>query len=127
MKKLLTLLFFILTSMTAFSQNVFLRANTFNIGYRGEEGTEIKWSEPTSVNILIKVEENKATIFSKDIQIYRLISTTEKREEYTKYYCTNDEGNNCYILIFTLPESPGSVFFAIEFSDYVWYYITKPE
>ena len=113
--------------MCAFSQNVFLRANTFNIGYRADEKSEITWSEPTSVNILIKVEENKATIFSQTKQIYRLISTTEKKEEYTKYYCTNDEGNNCYILIFTLPENPGSVFFAIEFSDYVWYYITKPE
>ena len=127
MKKLLILVLFALASVQAFSQSIYLRANTFNIGSRTDKNSPVTWGTPTEVNILIQVEQNKATIFSQTKQVYRLISTSEKTEEYTKYYCANDDGINCYILIFRLAESPGSIFFAVEFSDYVWYYITKPE
>lgn len=127
MKRLLTLLLFVFTSVTAFSQNLYLRASSFNIGKKSTESTAISWGTAVPVNILIQIEENKATIFSQSKQVYRLISTTEERVGYVKYYCTNDDGINCNLIVFTLPEYPGHVYFTVEFSDYIWYYVAKKE
>ena len=130
MKKLLTLLTFVFCTTIAFSQNVIhLRAFELTYGFRDDSESPISWAEEKKpVSILIKIEENKATIYSKEIQIYRLINQVESNnEKMLKYYCSNNNGINCNLLMFTVENAPGIVFLGIEFNDMVWYYATKPE
>jgi hypothetical protein len=118
---------FTLTSVTAFSQKVYLRASEFNIGYRPDTNHSVTWGIKKEVNILIELEENKATVYSMEKQVYRLISESQEREKIKKFYCLNDKGIPCYVLFFSIPEEPEFLYFGIEFFDYVWYYKTKPE
>jgi len=118
---------FTLTSVTAFSQKVYLRASEFNIGYRPDTNHSVTWGIRKEVNILIEIEENKSTVYSKEKQVYRLISASQDGEKFKRFYCLNDKGIPCHVLIFSNPEEPEFLYFAVEFSDYVWYYKTKPE
>ncbi len=122
MNKILILVIFILSSFNLEAQS-FFRAFQFNIGSKVEN--KIDWNENAqSCNILIKIEESKATIFSQKEQVYRLVGLLEKTETYSKYRCVNNEGINCNLMMFVTPDTPGVIYFAIEFSDYVWYYAT---
>lgn len=130
MKKLLTLLTFVFLSTVAFSQNVIhLRAFELNYGLRENSESPISWSKDSKpVDILISVERTKITIYSKETQTYRMINPVESgNSRMSKFYCTNNNGINCNVMVFTQEESPGVIFLAVEFNDMVWYYATKPE
>ncbi len=130
MKKLLTLLTFTLITLTSYSQNIFyFRAFELNYGTRVDSESPITWSEDaTPVNILIKVEDTKAIIYSKETQVYRLINQVESgNDRMYKYLCSNDDGLKCNFMIFTHEDAKGIIFIAVEFNDMVFYYATKPE
>mgnify|MGYP003351766695 CR=1 FL=1 len=61
MKKLLTLLLLTFISITAFSQNLYLRATSFNIGKKSTESTAISWGDAVPVNILIQIRSEEHT------------------------------------------------------------------
>lgn len=128
MKKILSLLFLSLLSFGVFAQStLFLRASTVTLGFREDVGTDIIWGETKPVNVLIKVEQTKVTVFSQQTQEYHLVGVIEKTEDGTKYRCSNVEGKLCNLIVMRVPDSPGYIFFVIEFSDTVWYYKCKVE
>jgi hypothetical protein len=126
MKKLLITLVFLFIPIISFSQS-FLRAYDLNIGYKNSYG-KIEWApESTPVNILIKAESSKVTIFSKRTQIYRVVSLLEQTETKSKWLCNDDNGVTCHVFIFTLETKPGIIFVGVEYNDMTWFYSTTAE
>lgn len=126
MKKILSILLFVLVSVSSYAQsNLFLRASTVTLGFRYEQGTEISWGETKPVNVLIKITQTTATVFSQITQEYHLVSVVSKTENATTYRCTNYEGKLCNLIVMPAPDEPGRILFVIEFSDTVWYYKCK--
>ena len=123
MKKLLSILLFVLVSVSSYAQsNLFLRASTVTLRFRYEQGAEISWGETKPVNVLIKITQTTATVFSQTTQEYHLVSVVSKTESATTYRCTNDEGKLCNLIVMPAPDEPGRILFVVEFSDTVWYY-----
>jgi len=123
MKKLLSILLFALVSISSYAQsNLFLRASAVTLGFRAEQGAEISWGETKPVNVLIKITQTTATVFSQTTQEYHLVSVVKKTESATSYRCTNSEGNLCNLIVMPAPDEPGYILFIVEFSDAVWYY-----
>ena len=117
---------FVLVSVSSYAQsNLFLRASTVTLGFRYEQGAEISWGETKPVNVLIKISQTTATVFSQTTQEYHLVSVVSKTENATTYRCTNYEGKLCNLIVMPAPDEPGRILFVIEFSDTVWYYKCK--
>ena len=73
-------------------------------------------------NVLIKITQTTATVFSQTTQEYHLVTVVKKTESATSYRCTNREGNLCNLIVMPAPDEPGYILFIVEFSDAVWYY-----
>ena len=125
MKKLILATLLTLTSLLSFSQDVgFARAEEFYIGYRDPNG-EIVWNgSPNSVDILIKLENDKVTIFSKEVQVYRVVKKLNSEDDYASYRMIDSNGLNCNFHMGP-SETEGYLFMAIEYNDYAWMYLTK--
>ena len=128
MKKLLSILLFVLVSISSYAQtSLFLRASTVTLGFRQEEGSEISWGRTEYVNVLIKVTQTKATVYSQETQEYHLVGVNKKTDESTSYRCTNSEGKLCNLIVMPAPDAPSYILFIVEFSDAVWYYKCKAD
>lgn len=129
MKKLFLILVFTLTTLFSFAQDkpYYMRAETFELGSKNSSGNII-WDESTikSCDILIKLEEKEAVIYSSTRQIYHVISYDGKEDGISKWYCSDDKGRYCNIYLSTSKNNPGKLALIVEFSDYLWGYICKP-
>ena len=129
MKKLFLILVFTLTTLFSFAQDkpYYMRAETFELGSKNSSGN-IVWDESTikSCDILIKLEEKEAVIYSSNRQIYHVISYDGKEDGISKWYCSDDKGRYCNIYLSTSKNNPGKLALIVEFSDYLWGYICKP-
>ena len=129
MKKLFLILVFTLTTLFSFAQDkpYYMRADTFELGSKDSSGN-IVWNESTikSCDILIKLEEKEAVIYSSYKQIYHVISFNGKEDGISKWYCSDDKGNTCNLYLSASKNNPGKLALIIEFSDYLWGYICKP-
>jgi hypothetical protein len=126
MKKLLITLF-ALVCVNILSAQMFLRAIGLVIGTKSQYTTYVNWGDATPVDILIKVEENKVTIFSKTTQVYRKISLSSKTDLASTYYCSDVNGNTCNLTVFATVDNPGAVYLHVEYSDMVWMYVSRIE
>ena len=124
MKKLITLLLLSTIASLGYSQT-FLRATSIQIGHKKPSG--IQWKETEAVDILIKVDQNKAEIYSKTKQVYRKISHVNQTPTSSKWLCADADGTQCHLFIFYLKEKPGVVFVGVEYNDLTWYYTTHFE
>ena len=129
MKKLFLILAFTLTTLFSFAQDkpYYMRADTFELGSKDSSGN-IVWNESTikSCDILIKLEEKEAVIYSSYKQIYHVISFNGKEDGISKWYCSDDRGNTCNLYLSASKNNPGKLALIVEFSDYLWGYICKP-
>ena len=126
MKKLLITLVFLFIPIIPFSQS-FLRAYDLNIGYKNSYG-KIEWApESTPVNILIKAEASKVTIFSKRTQVYRIVKLLDQNETKSIWLCNDDNGVVCNVFILISSNKPGVLFVGVEYSDVTWFYSTRAE
>ena len=130
MKKILITLILLLTTLLTFGQSApyFMRAKSFQMGLKNSE-SKIVWDASTlqECDILIKLDEKQATVFSKITQRYEVISFDGKYENgASRWYCSNSEGKNCNIYL--MPPKDGSRYLSlvVEFSDWVWYYKCIP-
>jgi hypothetical protein len=125
MKKLILSTLLVLTSLLAFSQEItFGRASELYTGYRDTD-QQIVWNgSPSTVDILIKLEDDKVTIFSKELQIYRVVKKLTEEESYVSYRMLDSKGGNCNFHMGP-SETLGYIFIAIEYNDYAWMYLTK--
>lgn len=129
MKKLFLTLVLILTTLISFAQDkpFYMRADTFELGSKDLSGN-IVWDVSTvkSCDILIKLEEKEAVIYSSTRQIYHVITFSGKEDGISKWYCSDDIGNTCNLYLSASENNPGKLTLIIEFSDYLWGYICKP-
>jgi hypothetical protein len=127
MKKLLLLILLFFTTLI-YSQNnpFYLRAESFKAGEKNYKG-DVVWDDSTLsyCDILIKLDDQQATIYSKTKQIYRVVSMTTKDNQGSQWYCLDDRGYYCNLYLISLKDNPNKLVFAIEYSDYSWYYICK--
>lgn len=125
MKKILITFVLLLTALLSFGQSSsYLRAESFKIGDRYSSG-KIVWDESTTTpcDILIKLDDNSVTIYSKERQIYKVISMTTNSNQGGQWYCVDNKGFNCNIYLISLKNLPGKLALGVEYSDYVWYYV----
>ena len=125
MKKFILSILLFLSTLLSFSQEVgFARATEFYIGRR-DVNQEIIWNgTPSVVDILIKLEDDKVTIFSKEVQVYRVVAKIRDEESIITYRMLDLNGINCNFHMGP-SETQGKIFIAIEYSDYAWMYLTK--
>jgi hypothetical protein len=125
MKKFILSLFLVVSSLLSFSQEVgFARAVELYTGYR-DTNEEIIWNgSPTDVDILIKLEDDKVTIFSQELQVYRVVAKTRQEDSYISYRMLDSNGSNCNFHMGP-SETQGYIFIAIEYNDYAWMYLTE--
>jgi hypothetical protein len=123
MKKLLTLLTLVLLTYSGFAQTIsYARAYSFAIGSRDYTTNEIVWNgTPTTCNILIKLEDDVVTIYSKQKQTYHVMAKLNETEDGVLYRMLSAEGTACNMYMGPV-EGTRSVFIAIEFNDYAWIY-----
>ena len=125
MKKFILSLVLVLSTLLSFSQEVgFAKAVELYTGYR-DTNNEIVWNgSPTSVDILIKLEDDKVTIFSQELQVYRVVVKTSDEDSYVAYRMLDLNGQNCNFHMGP-SETQGYIFIAIEYNDYAWMYLTE--
>jgi len=126
MKKILTVLLLFLLTNYVFSQPEYVRAYSFSVGIRNDSTGKKDWDKSTNSNVLIKYDGNTITIYSKEEQVYRTISSGEKLDESTKFLCVDPDGKKCYIYIGHNLET-NTLYLLIEYGDISWVYLTKPE
>ena len=123
----LSILFF-LFSLTSFSQGLeYARARTFNIGHRDYSTNEIVWNGTTNeCNILIKITDNKVTIFSKTQQEYYVVGKLAEMDNTAQYRMQDTNGISCNFYMGPT-QIDGVLFMVVEYSDYAWMYFVVPE
>ena len=128
MKKLVLTLALLLTTILTFGQSIqYLRAKSFQLGYK-VENSDIEWdkSSLSDCDILIKLGESEFTVYSKTPQKYQVIRFDGKMKNgASRWYCSNSDGKTCNVYL--MPPQGESTYpsLVIEFSDMVWFYVCK--
>ena len=123
MKKFILSTILVLSTLLTFSQDIaFARAHQFTIGKRDFSTNEIVWNgTPNTCDILIKLEQTKVTIYSNQIQEYRVVTKLAETEDGVQYRMLDANGISCNFYMGPIANST-SIFIAIEYNDYSWMY-----
>lgn len=124
MKKLLVFLITLVGINVLSAQTTFLRATGMIAAVKSQYTDKFLWGEPKPVDILIRVDDSKVTIYSKVTQVYRTISLVKNTSNTMTYYCNDANGIGCNISVYMTESAPGSVFVYIEYNDVAWMYET---
>ena len=128
MKKFILSVILTLFTLISTAQGLeYARARTFNVGHRDFSTNEIVWNGTTSeCNILIKLTDNKVTIFSKTQQEYYVVGKLAEMDNTAQYRMQDANGISCNFYM-GQSEIPGVMFMVVEYSDYAWMYFVVPE
>ena len=128
MKKFILSILLVISTLLTFSQDVaFARAHQFTIGKRDYSTNQIVWNgTPTSCDILIKLEDNKVTIYSNQKQEYRVVTKMVQTEDGVQYRMLDANGTSCNFYMGPIANSL-SVFIAVEYNDFSWIYYCTDE
>ena len=128
MKKIILSLILTLFTIISTAQGLeYARARTFNVGHRDFSTNEIVWNGTTSeCNILIKLTDNKVTIFSKTQQEYYVVGKLAEMDNTAQYRMQDANGISCNFYM-GQSEIPGVLFMVVEYNDYAWMYFVVPE
>ena len=126
MNKFLFLLTLIFSTMVSFSQETFF-GRAYLLYTAESDGTELVWNdEPIKCDILVQIEDQKVTIYSKETQTYRIVSLKDNDLNSSKYLAVNTNGIRCYLYIGKYGESDDMAI-TIEFSDLGWTYVVTED
>lgn len=126
MNKFLFLLTFLFSTIVSFSQET-LFGRAYLLYTAESDGTELVWNEdPIKCDILVQIEGQKVTIYSKETQTYRIVSLKENDLNSSKYLAVNTNGIRCYLYIGKYGESDDMAI-TIEFSDLGWTYVVTED
>ena len=128
MKKFILSILLVISTLLTFSQDIaFARAHQFTIGKRDFSTNQIVWNgTPTSCDILIKLEDNKVTIYSNQKQEYRVVTKLTETEDGVQYRMLDANGTSCNFYMGPIANSL-SVFIAVEYNDFSWMYYCTDE
>ena len=123
--KLLALIFFLLTlSFNSSGQVYKLKSTSISARYKDNENNWSNWSDIEECIVLITIDLNKEriTIYSKETQVYNIIElegkTTDKDgDDFTSFYCVNEEGLTCRVRLAKLNSKNGILQIYIDFND----------
>jgi len=121
MKKILVLLF--LTLVSSLQAQSYLRAQTFTVGLRSSEYSQISWGESNDCSILVECYPTKVVINSKVTQTYHIINQTLASDERSTWLCKDMNGITCKFTMMKLSEYPGFIVCQVDYNDVVWFYI----
>jgi hypothetical protein len=121
MKKLLFVLALTLLSVKSYAQTIFVRTIDLTIGIKNNK--KIEWSPPTEQSMLIKIEKTVMIIYSAKVQIFRVITYDGEYDNGVKrWYCSDEEGLNCYLYMSSVDKDKNIVSIGIEYDDLAYYY-----
>ena len=128
MKKFILSVILTLFTLISTAQGLeYARARTFNVGHRDFSTNEIVWNGTTSeCNILIKLTDNKVTIFSITHQEYYVVGNLAEKDNTAQYRMQDANGISCNFYM-GQSEIPGVMFMVVEYNDYAWMYFVVPE
>jgi hypothetical protein len=128
MKKFILSVLLVISTLLTFSQDIaFARAHQFTIGKRDFSTNQIVWNgTPTSCDILIKLEDNKVTIYSNQKQEYRVVTKLAETEDGVQYRMLDANGTSCNFYMGPIANS-SSIFIAVEYNDFSWMYYCTDE
>ena len=128
MKKFILSILLVISTLLTFSQDIaFARAHQFTIGKRDFSTNQIVWNgTPISCDILIKLEDNKVTIYSNQKQEYRVVTKLTETEDGVQYRMLDANGTSCNFYMGPIANSL-SVFIAVEYNDFSWMYYCTDE
>ena len=128
MKKFILSIILTLFTLISIGQGLeYARARTFNVGHRDYLTNEIVWNGTINeCNILIKITDNKVTIFSKTQQEYYVVTKLAEMDNTIQYRMQDANGISCNFYM-GQSEIPGVMFMVVEYSDYAWMYFVVPE
>lgn len=126
MKKFILTLLLVFTTLFSFAQREveFARANSLLLGVKNYK-SEVTWGEIQECDILVQIEKSKLTIYSDRPQEYYVIEILESQNDYSKWLMSDPRGVKCWVYMGVTED--GEYFMGIEYSDYVWFYIIKPQ
>ena len=126
MNKFLFVLIFLFSTLVSFSQET-LFGRAYLLYTAESDGTELVWNEdPIKCDILVQIEGQKVTIYSKETQTYRIVSLEENDVNSSKYKAVNTNGIKCYLYIGQYGEFD-DLAITIEFSDLGWTYVVTED
>lgn len=128
MKKFILSVLLVISTLLTFSQDIaFARAHQFTFGKRDFSTNEIVWNgTPNTCDILIKLEQTKVTIYSNQIQEYRVVTKLAETKDGVQYRMLDANGTNCNFYMGPIANS-SSIFIAVEYNDYSWMYYCTDE
>jgi hypothetical protein len=100
---------------------MFARAYSFTLGSRDYTTNELTWGETSTCNILIKLEGDVITVYSKQKQTYHVMIKLSETEDGIMYRMQSAKGITCNMYMGPI-QGTTNVFIAIEFNDYAWIY-----
>jgi len=124
MKRLIALLILSLAlTVNGIGQTIsYARAYSFMIGSRDYTTNQLVWNGTASeCNILIKLEGDVVTIYSKQMQTYHVVAKLNETEDGVLYRMSSAEGQACNMYMGPIQGSK-NVYIAIEFNDFAWIY-----
>lgn len=127
MKKFFLFCTLFLVGTSVFAQNIdWFRATSFAYKFVGEDWSD--W-EKSSVKIKFDYNQDKITIFSDDVQIYKIISTVkapyDSKGEQVKFYVIDQDGDYGHVR-FRVMHSTLELQIYVDFSDVSWVYNVDP-
>ena len=124
MRKLLfmLMLLFTLTSSDVIAQNVqWYQTTEFAYKLKGYDWSD--W-EPSKMNVKMDLSQDKITIYSNDVQIYRVISTEappyDPSGQQVKFRIVDQDGDYGYLRLRI--ENNGNSQIYVDFNDISWVY-----
>lgn len=87
------------------------------------------YQSETPIPIVFDLDNERITIFSRDKQVYNIVDTEEKTtdkngDENWAFYCLNEEGKTCGVLLLKLFNQQKRYRIFINFDDAAWVYET---
>jgi len=109
-------------TVTSMAQTAHARALLFTYGHRDLSTNELIWNgTPSTCNILIELEDNEVTVYSKTVQHYHVIAKLNETEDGVQYRMSDSNGIKCNLYMGPIKGTDG-IFIAIEYNDYAWMY-----
>jgi len=126
MKKLITLLLFVVITTSTFCQEtIWFETTQANIGVKKEYETEYNWSPATYPAIRIGIEKSRVVVYSEHLYIINIDGMYDEKARSTTFYGKDDEGVRCHIEL-GFNQDANKAYLFITYSDLAFFYYMAP-
>ena len=129
LKSTILLGLFLLISSMSYGQVVKLRTTELALRYEIDEYRWGEWSdfEDVSVLVVMDIDADRISIYSKETQVYDVIQAEEVRydadgDKFMPYICINEDGVKCRVELATLNSQNGRNQLYVKFENMMFVY-----